>query len=53
MNTTNKLEVKKKLKVKYNKSIWKMKDTELPSYTVIDLEPSDGEAIRLTKVEQT
>lgn len=47
MDTTNKLEIGKKLKVKYNKSVWKMKDTELPSYTVTDLEPSDGEAIRL------
>ena len=47
MDTTTKLEIGKKLKVKYNKSVWKMSDTELPSYTVTDLEPSDGEPIRL------
>ena len=47
MNTKKELVIKKKLKVKYNKSIWRMKDTDLPSYTITDLEPSDGEAIRL------
>lgn len=47
MDTTNKLEIGKKLKVKYNKAVWKMKGTDLSSYTVTDLEPSDGEPIRL------
>lgn len=40
MNTT------RKLKIKYNKATWKIKDTEFPNYTITDIEPSDGEIVR-------
>lgn len=57
MNTAKKLEVKKKLRIKYNKSIWKMKDTELSDYTIIEIEPSDGAVVRVyesgTNLENT